>query len=176
METTSRAIVEKYGEQLYFFILKKVKNKDISNDVFQNTILKIHTHIDQVKKPEKIKSWIFQIARNETMDHFRERSLLSEEHISNLSNTQGSSEKFCCFDRFIEELPENYRVCIEKVYLEGMKQQEAALHLGMSLANLKARVRRAKNILKQRFRECCKYSLDDRGMLVGEPDCSYCAG
>ncbi|WP_215224705.1 sigma-70 family RNA polymerase sigma factor [Echinicola shivajiensis] len=175
MEKTSRAIVDRFGEQLYFFILKKVKNKDIANDIFQNTILKIHAHIDQVKEPVKIKSWIFQIARNGTMDHFRERTFLSEEYMMNLSIPQSPSNKFCCFDRFIEELPENYRVCIEKVYLDGMKQQEAAVRLGISLANLKARVRRAKGIIKQRFRECCKYSLDERGMLVGEPDCSYCA-
>ncbi|GAB3652353.1 RNA polymerase sigma factor SigZ [Echinicola sediminis] len=176
MEITSQTIVERYGEQLFFFILRKVKDKDVSNDIFQDTLLKIHTNIDQVNNPEKIKAWIFQIARNETMDHFRKRTHPSDEDIRILSATPATANKFCCFDRFIKELPDTYKICIEKVYLEGMKQQDAAAFLGISLANLKARIRRSKSILKQRFRECCNYRLDKKGMLVGEPDCPYCAG
>lgn len=47
-------------------------------------------------------------------------------------------------------------------------------NLGISLPNVKARIRRAKNILKDRFTNCCKYIRNEQDQLAGEPDCAIC--
>ena len=80
----------------------------------------------------------------------------------------------CCFDKFIEDLPIKYKETIELVYLNGKKQSEAAKILEISLANVKARIRRAKKMLQEKFHTCCKFEFDKNGNLVGESDCPTC--
>jgi RNA polymerase sigma-70 factor (ECF subfamily) len=50
MET--QKIWDNFNDELYFFILKKVKNKNVTNDIFQNTFLKIHNNLSNLEKEE----------------------------------------------------------------------------------------------------------------------------
>lgn len=167
-------LLNTYHQQLFFFILKRIKDRDAANDIFQNAALKIHSNIHQLKSESKVKAWIYQIVRNEISNYYKELSKLltlnPEPETSNLEE----KNPFCCFDRFINELAEPYKSAIDLVYLKDTKQQVAADLLEISLANLKARVRRGKAILKVQFNNCCKLNLNKNGLLVGETDCSYC--
>ncbi len=163
-----------YAEVYYFFILKRVGNQDTAKEVLQNAFLKIHQKLSQLNDSEKAKEWGFQIVRNELNQHFRENAKMHPtEEFQQLSNAP-NLENVCCFDRFIRELPEKYREVIQLVYLQGKKQKEVAEKLNISLANVKARIRRAKNILHEEFERCCKFETDKNGKLVGTPNCAYC--
>jgi len=172
METNE--ILKDFNDELYFFILKKVKNKDVANDVFQNTFLKIHKNLSKLHKEEKVRAWVFQICRNEIANYFRKES----NYVSKLTdNEEISSQEYdfiCCFDKFINELPEIYKHVIELIYISGLKQKDVANKLDISLENVKVRLKRAKEILKKKFNECCKYEVDKNGKLIGESNCSIC--
>ncbi len=170
----TQKIWESFNEELYFFILKKVKDRDVTNDVFQNTFLKIHKNISKLKKEEKAKAWVFQIARNEIINHFNKESVYSNNLDTNKETLLQKYEYVCCFDKFIDELPKIYKQVIELIYIKGKKQKDTAEELNISLENVKARVKRAKEILKQRFNECCKYEFNKQGKLFGESNCSVC--
>jgi RNA polymerase sigma-70 factor (ECF subfamily) len=172
MET--QKIWNNFNDELYFFILKKVKNKDVANDIFQNTFLKIHKNLLKLEQEEKAKAWIFQIARNEIINHFNKESLYVEKMAVNKEIPLEKYEHICCFDKFINDLPEIYRQVIELMYVKGLKQKDAAKELGISLENVKVRIKRAKGILKKNFSECCKYEFDKNGKLIGEANCSMC--
>lgn len=163
-----------FNDELYFFILKKVKNKDVANDIFQNTFLKIHNNLPNLKKEEKARAWVFQIARNEIFNHFNKESI----YVDKLGTTKETSfekqEYICCFDKFINDLPEIYKQVIELIYIKGQKQKDVAKELDISIENVKVRIKRAKNILKKKFNECCKYEFDKNGKLIGESNCSIC--
>jgi RNA polymerase sigma-70 factor (ECF subfamily) len=93
------------------------------------------------------------------------------------ANKEISSENYehiCCFDKFINDLPEIYKQVIELIYIKGQKQKDVAKELEISLENVKARIKRAKDILKKKFNECCKYEFDKNGKLIGESNCSIC--
>jgi RNA polymerase sigma-70 factor (ECF subfamily) len=172
MET--QTIWNNFNNELYFFILKKVKNKDATNDIFQNTFLKIHKNLFTLEKEEKARAWIFQIARNEIVNYFNKESVYVEKLDINKENSLQEYQHICCFDKFINDLPDIYRQVIELSYIKGQKQKESAKELGISLENVKARIKRAKAILKKKFNECCKYEFDKNGKLIGEPNCSIC--
>lgn len=163
-----------HSSEMYFFCLKKVQNEDIAKEVLQNTFFKIHKNINQLKSPSQSRSWAFQILRNEIINYHRE-GLPQDDHedLSALSSDE-FKDQFCCFERFINELPPHYKTAITLVYIKGKKQEEAADIIGISLANMKARIRRAKDILKKRFSECCQFSFNDKGELVGESNCAHC--
>lgn len=172
METID--IWKKYNDELYFFILNRVKQNNAANDIFQNTFLKIHNNLSQLKQEEKVKAWAFQIARSEIVNYINSESnhdiqLSNEEEIS----TQ-EAQFACCFDRFMNDLPKIYKEVTEMIYVKGHKQKDVAKELAISLENTKARVRRAKDMLKERFKECCNYKVDKEGKLIGEPDCATC--
>ena len=172
METKN--LWDNFNEEVYFFILKKVKDKDVTIDIFQNTFLKIHINLSNLNKEEKARAWVFQIARNEIINHFNKETL----YVENLdTNKEVSAEKYehiCCFDKFINDLPEIYKQVIELIYIKGQKQKDVAKELEISLENVKARIKRAKDILKKKFNECCKYEFDKNGKLIGESNCSIC--
>lgn len=172
MET--QKIWNRFGEELYFFILKKVKDKNAANDIFQNSFLKIHKNLSKLKKEEKTKAWVFQIARNEIVNHFNKESVYLEQLNTNKETPLEKYQHICCFDKFINDLPKIYREVIELVYIKGHKQKDVAGILDISLENVKARIRRAKDILKKNFNECCKYEFDKNGNLTGESNCSVC--
>jgi RNA polymerase sigma-70 factor, ECF subfamily len=173
MEATQK-IWEDHKDELYFFILKRVKEPGAAGDILQNTFLKIHKNLDRLKEPAKTRAWVFSIARNEIANFFNKESIYTGKIDSNDDPGIDTYEEICCFERFINELPEIYKKAIDLVYIQGKKQQEAADKLEVSLANLKARIRRAKDLLKKNFNECCKYELDKNGDLVGEANCAKC--
>lgn len=166
----SEEIYQKYYASLYLFILKRVKNEVISEDILQSTFLKIHEKKSQLKDPTKLKHWIFQIVRNEIIDHFNSQ----KPKIVDVLPSEATEDGACCLHRFIDELPDLYRNPIQMVYLEGKSQNETAEKLGISLAAIKGRIRRAKEILKEKFKICCKYSVDGNNQLIGQADCQVC--
>lgn len=172
METLK--IWNNFSDELYFFILKKVKNKDATNDIFQNTFVKIHENLAQLKEDKKARAWIFQIARNEISNHLLKESVYVAKRNSNEETPFQTDELICCFDKFINELPEIYKQVIELISINGKKQKDVADELNISLENVKVRIKRSKEILKKKFNECCKYEFDTNGKLIGESNCSAC--
>lgn len=172
METIT--IWNTFNSEIYFFILKKVKNKDAANEILQNSFLKIHQNIGQLKDSIKVRAWSFQIVRNEIANYFNNESKTFHNVDFGILKNPETHIDLCCFDRFIDNLPKEYKQVIELVYIKGKKQVEVAELMGISLANVKARIRRAKSMLKINFNECCKFELNEEGKLVGEPDCAHC--
>lgn len=171
----SQEIYQRYGQEVYLFILKTVKNKHVANDVFQSSFLKVHKNLDQLKARDKARAWIFQISRNEINNYFNRESNLRSNDSPDLEDQSEPYVDICCFDRFIEELPSVYQEVIQLTYLSGKKQEEVADMLDISLANVKARIRRAKALLKERFLACCQYEINAEGKLIGTPNCAKCS-
>ncbi|MEM9144403.1 MAG: sigma-70 family RNA polymerase sigma factor [Bacteroidota bacterium] len=172
---TTEVIWNTHASSLYFFILKRVGNTATAQDVLQNTFLKTHEHLDSLKNPDKVRPWVFRIARNELADHFkRMEGTVPLEKLEHPEESDAGDNQFCCFERFLEELPNPYRSVMQRVYLEGKTNADAANELNISLANVKARIRRAKDMMKKRFQECCLYESHESGKLTGESDCAVC--
>ncbi|MCR1026995.1 sigma-70 family RNA polymerase sigma factor [Cellulophaga baltica] len=172
MET--QKIWNKFNDELYFFILKKTKDKEATNDIFQNTFLKIHENVSKLKKDEKARAWVFQIARNEIANYYTKEAIYVEKNSANISEPLEEYQSVCCFDNFINDLPEIYRQVIELIYIKGLKQKDIAIQLDISLENVKVRIKRGKDILKNQFNTCCKYEFDKNGKLSGESNCAVC--
>ncbi len=173
METQN--VWNSYSDSLYFFILKKVKNKETANDIFQEAFFKIHKNLPKLNNKEKLRAWIFQIARNEIANYYHKEAVYTEKPITEEKAEQHEYQHICCFNNFINELPNDYKQVIELVYIKGHTQKQTANILAISLPNVKAKIRRAKSMLKKRFNECCKYEFDKNGLLTGESNCARCA-
>ena len=177
MELNTQSIWRNLGDELFFFILKRIRDEDAAKEILQNSFFKIHKNLPQLREESKIRAWSYQIVRNELANYHTQLPVMAgEQQVLSSEWDQGiSSDSYCCFEKFIKNLPEKLHLVVEEVYLKGKSQNEAAEELGISLASTKARIRRAKDILKQNFQDCCNYQLDAQGQLTGDPDCGSCS-
>lgn len=179
MTHNTQDIWDSFKESLFFFILKRVKDEDVSKDILQEVFIKIHLNLHQLKDQTKVKAWAYQITRNQIAEYFNKTKnmlALNEFNEEQLAENFDQNEiDFCCFENLIDELPEKYGEVLTLINVEGKRQKEAATQLHLSLSNVKTRVHRAKELLKQKFVDCCKFTLNERGLLVGEQNCHRCS-
>ncbi|MBO4865871.1 MAG: sigma-70 family RNA polymerase sigma factor [Ruminococcus sp.] len=67
-------LYNEYYSNLYFFVLKNVKNKETAEDITHEAFLKSMEKIDTLDHPENYGTWLHSIAYNKCTDHFRTES------------------------------------------------------------------------------------------------------
>ncbi len=69
-------LINRHKQKIYGFIFSKVQNRELAEDIFQDTFVKVIKNIKAGKYNEEGKfiSWAMRIAHNLVMDHFRKTS------------------------------------------------------------------------------------------------------
>jgi len=177
-------IWREYAAALHGFIQSRVDDADIADDILQNVFLNIHSKIDSLKDAAKLRSWIYQIARNAIIDHHR--SLKSHAELSESivqpeeDNAETARQEIeGCMLPLVRNLPDNYREAVMLSEIEGMTQKQVAEKLGLSLSAAKSRVQRGRIMVKNMLNDCCRFEIDHRGTVVdydlkASNDKNYC--
>ena len=187
MNLTLEDIWTQFSTRLRFFIRGRVTDEASAEDILQNVFVKIQHRLGTLRGVDKMEAWVYQIARNAIVDHFRIQRPTDEltedlsEKIDYLSDGREKTELLAAFRRMITELPEPYREAIQLTEMEGYTQQQLATRLGISLSGAKSRVQRGRSMLKDMLLECCRFEFDRRGGIVEcEPKkkvkCAECRG
>lgn len=178
MET--KLIWNQFSDALKKFILSKVKEKNIAEDILQEVFIKIHLKKHLLQQETKLKPWLFSIANNAILDYFRKNKSNISKNIFDLKEEQEEdthSAKDCLLP-LILNLPKTYKEVLLLSEIKGLKQKEVAQQLNLSLAATKSRILRGKEALKKGFIACCDYTLTKEGHLKGEhkniEDCKVC--
>jgi len=185
MSKETSTIWNEFHDNVYGFVLKRIKDKQDTNDIVQDVFVKIHLNKHTLKDESKLQAWIYQITRNSINDYFKsvaknKDGFLDENHkiIETIEDEDisfyGKQEMFCCLGPFLDEMDKKYSVPLIMSDIKGKKLQEVADFLNISLSGAKSRVQRAREILKKDFVSCCQYSFDENGKLIGDQDCSRC--
>lgn len=173
---------EAYRTKLHRFVLARVKDEAVAEDIVQDVLARAYARHDTLRDHGKLGQWLYQIARNAIVDHYR-RSRPTEELPTGLIDREpdasGEAEKELarCLAPFIEELPAPYRQAVVFAELQGLTQREVAWKLGLSVSGAKSRVQRARQKLQAMILECCRVEFDSRGSVADyEPkgDCEAC--
>lgn len=180
MKNTTSSMWEQLHDGLRAFIAKRTQNAAETDDLLQEVFLRVHQHMDRLKDPDRIISWVFQITRNAIIDHYRsperkrelpvglateineDKQALALEEDKNEAKYELSN----CLRPMIERLSVDYREAIRLVELEGLTNQEAASKLGLSVPGMKSRVQRGRRQLRKMLNECCLIELDRRRGVV----------
>ena len=73
-EKAFRELITLYKERLYWHIRKIVISHDDTDDVLQNTFIKVFRSIDKFKGDSKLFSWMYRIATNEAITHINKNN------------------------------------------------------------------------------------------------------
>lgn len=178
---TTQEVYKTYADDIKKFILSKVKNTTATDDILQDTFIKIHTKLHTLKDTSKLKPWIFAIARNSIIDYLKKTNTvisikdfdLTAEEEQNHSHTEED-----CLQGILKKLPKIYRDPLFLSDIKGIKQQEIANLLNQSLSTTKSQIQRARKLIAKGFMDCCGFKLNDNGKLIGEiqdkENCKIC--
>lgn len=164
---------KEFKDRLKLFIISKVDDKSIAEDILQDIFIKIQTNINSLTQKDKLSSWIYQITRNTITDYYRKsdkqkKQLLEDEILPDISKEEYhlNQDLLCCLKPFIEELPEKYKDALLHTNYGTGSQKEYAEHKGLSYSAAKSRIQRARAKLKESFIKCCKINSDKYGNVI----------
>jgi RNA polymerase sigma-70 factor (ECF subfamily) len=183
MSPTVESIWNDFSGRLGQFIRARVTDPATAEDILQDVSLKIHRRLDGLKDRTKLQSWVYLIARNAIIDHYRTRKETTEvsETLPADSPDDGETEQLkAALQRMVNSLPEPYRDALLLTEFEGLTQNQLAERLGISVSGAKSRVQRGREQLKKMLIECCRFEFDRRRTVIGcEPrskeQCEECS-
>ncbi|MDR2708483.1 MAG: sigma-70 family RNA polymerase sigma factor [Elusimicrobiota bacterium] len=107
-------IVLRYQAHVYTYILSIVKNPDTASDICQDLFVKIFRTLHKYNEENKLKNWLFTLARNLTMDYFRKNS----KRLVPLENQD--EDEFSLLDTISDNSPSPLKVLIENAQKEAI--------------------------------------------------------
>lgn len=168
----------KYRTTLYGFILTRVNDPSLAEDIVQDVLIKVYERLNTLRDQDKILSWMYQITRNVIVDYYRKHNPIEDideivvvQEINIEEDVQ--KELAQCLLPMVNQLPSNYQQAVKMAELDGLTQKEIAQKQGLSLSGAKSRVQRGRKMLKQMLTECCRIELDRQGKVFNY-ECGDC--
>lgn len=153
-------LLKRHQTRVFSYIYHIVKNKDLADDIFQETFVKAITTIRQGRYTDsgKFSAWISRIAHNLIIDHFRQEK--SENTVSsddgqtdvlnrrdlcdgNVEDSMVTSQIHSDIRRIIQALPPSQRQVLVMRYYRNMSFKEIADKTGVSINTALGRMRYA---------------------------------
>jgi len=169
-EAAFRELVRRYERPVFSLIFRMVRDREIAEDLAQDTFIKVLNNIDRYRPEFKLSSWLFKIANNVAIDHLRKRqldtvSMEGSPHAATATEIEATSfeiasqqespldemearELGSSIERAIASLRPEYRSCIMLRHVEGRSYEEIAAILDLPLGTVKTYIHRARHELR----------------------------
>lgn len=151
-------LVEQYKEQLYWVIRKVLLNHDDTDDVLQNTFMKIYLNIDNFNQNSKLFTWMYRIAINESINFINKKSkqvgLSNSEYIEEEAKKLESDVYFdgnkaeLKLQKTISTLPPKQRMIFSMRYFDEMPFKQISKILSTTEGALRASYHQAVKKIK----------------------------
>jgi RNA polymerase sigma-70 factor (ECF subfamily) len=170
-EPAFRELVRRYERPVFSLIFRMVRDREMAEDLAQDTFVKVLNNIDRYRPEFKLSSWLFKIANNVTIDHLRRRQLATvsldgSPHAATAAEAQATSldvesrgqsaleaiesrELGSAIEQAIGNLRPEYRSCILLRHVEGRSYEEIAATLDLPLGTVKTYIHRARHELRE---------------------------
>jgi RNA polymerase sigma-70 factor (ECF subfamily) len=169
-EAAYRELIRRYERPVFALLFRMVRDRELAEDLSQETFVKALNAIDSYRPEFKFSSWIFKIANNAAIDHLRRReldtlSLDGSPHAETPEAMQATAlqigmrqespleavearELGGAIEAAIGRLRPEYRSCILLRHVEGRAYEEIAEILSLPLGTVKTYIHRARNELR----------------------------
>jgi RNA polymerase sigma-70 factor (ECF subfamily) len=169
-------LVNRYERRIWTLAKRMVQHREDAEDVTQETFLTALEHLDELRDEERFGAWLVQIATRHAFRVLERRKRFPTQSLDELTEeTDGDEEGTIPHPEFIadwrenpeellmraetrqlieqalNELPEKYRAVFLLRDVEGLSVKETAQALGISEANVKVRLLRARLQLREKL-------------------------
>ena len=159
-------LIEQYQHRLLRYLVYLSGNRDLAEDLFQETWIRVLERGHQYDGSHEFSTWLYAVARNLTIDYLRKKSpvsldgLLEEEQYVSLEpadtrplawDVVAQHEQAERINAALVGIPAEYREAVVLRFQEGMALEEIATVTGAPLGTVKSRLYRGLNLLMSRL-------------------------
>ncbi len=158
-EASLEILIKKHKQRLYSFIFSKIQDRDITEDIFQDTFIKVIRTLKRGNYNEqgKFLPWVMRISHNLIIDYFRKSNRMrlfknTDEFdiFSVISDGNLNAEKQLIKEQvlsdvkeLVQELPQEQREVLEMRIYKDMSFKEISENTGVSINTALGRMRYA---------------------------------
>ncbi len=162
-------LITKYQDRVFRYVYAKFGNRDEVMDITQDIFIMTFESLDKFRRESKFSTWLFSIMVNYCKNHqnkanrFRsvsiDRTEADDFEFQLTDERENTEEQVIDRDslRIVKEelfkLSDDYREILVLRDIEGLSYNEIAKVLGISLSNVKVRIHRGRELLKERLQE-----------------------
>lgn len=149
------AVYAHYHARIYQFLYRLAGRRDLAEDLFQETWLKLARHATSLREDTDLGGWLFTVARNAFRSHRRWVLIdLERRQQAELPEAGPSAERVVGARQMLQalqSLSDGDREVLLLVAVEGMEQERVADVLGIGYDALRQRLSRARANLSSRM-------------------------
>ena len=169
-ESAISVLIERHRKRVSDYIYMMVKDRDVADDIFQETFIKVIRVLSEGRYVEtgKFLSWVLRIAHNQVIDHFRQNKQQNQVTESDAGYDILNSRKFSDTTvedhlvsaqiesdvrKLIDYLPDEQREVVMMRYYSGLSFKEIAEQTDVSINTALGRMRYALINLRKMIQE-----------------------
>ncbi len=170
-ERAFRTLLEKYERAVFTICLRMVRNRELAADLAQDAFIKVFGMLDRYNESYAFSSWLFKITSNLCIDYLRKRKIDTLPMDSPIDGDRGEiqrqyeapdpdpetemvrKQKMQMLKEAIDALPDHYRIMLILRHQEDLSYEEIAASLEIPLGTVKARIHRAREMLKTSLKD-----------------------
>ena len=165
-----KELTERHRASVYHIVYKIVRDGETANDLVQETFMKAFASLASYRPEYRFSTWLYKIAANCSIDYLRKkriRALSLDRHLDGESGSREieiadysyhperdleRKEQRFSIEEAIESLPQKYREVIIYRHKDDKSYEEIADLLDMPIGTVKARIFRARELLKKKLK------------------------
>jgi RNA polymerase sigma-70 factor (ECF subfamily) len=155
-------LFERYNMRIYNFLARMTMDRELAEDLTQNVFLRIIKYRTSYRDGNRFLPWIYQVARNVFSDHYqasknRKSNFLDVEKMQdNIEDAQEEleqDEREKLLHKSLAKLTDEQRELLILTRFQQMKYEEVAAIMDTTVANIKVKVHRAIQKLREHYFE-----------------------
>lgn len=164
------SLTERHRQAIYHIIFKIVRNSETAHDLVQETFMKAFSSLSSYRSEYRFSTWLYKIAANCSIDFLRKKrinALSLDQEIQTRDGTVGievpdnsfnpeaeleRKQQRYSIEEAIASLPDKYREVIIYRHKDDKSYEEIADLLSIPVGTVKARIFRARELLKKKLK------------------------
>ena len=159
-------LMQSHEREIFGYLLSFLRDRDLALDFVPQVFLKAWLNLARLKDAACFKSWLYRIARNSLLDHWRGKkhccqsweSIEQDKATNCLSGLEDCTEKAELISLALAKLPSKYRQCLLLKVVCGFSDDEIAEKVGISEASISTYVSAA----RRQFRTAYQLLINER--------------
>jgi RNA polymerase sigma-70 factor (ECF subfamily) len=164
-------VFDTFSSVLYKYIVYRVKDKHLANDLLQEVFIHFYKNQDKIISKEKIKSWLYTVAKNTIIDYYRKQNnneIISDtiEYFEEKKEDSFQIEFSNCVNHFMTTISPTYKEVLRLYEYQELSAKEISQQLNISIATVKSKIQRGRKKLKEVLFLCCEFEYDHQGIPI----------
>lgn len=151
-----KALYDFYAPYIWRVLIKMSADEQIARELLQDTFIRVHKSLNKFKCESALSTWIYRIAFNVGMLHFKKQKVLKRHdpfQDTIRDKRHDSYETREIIEKVMSEITQEERFLLTAKEVDGMSFDELAEITGITSGTLRTRLHRLKEKIRSRFSE-----------------------